>query len=231
MSRIALEGWQGLAAMLLIFVAGGCSSTRQTWISTDPRGAKLQVNGKDIGPAPASYVFNFKDASAYDVAASDPGYLDTKTHLTPDSPDLKNGVVKITLPPDEAFAATQPSDAANQWVLVQIDPRLSADAVWQKIVSAISDRYTHLTLLDARSGYLQSDFDSRRFPQPDRGGETVRTQMVVVLDTSQQPLVCKVKIVSQQSYGDAPTVWTDYPRVFPQDVALISQIRSQVGVQ
>jgi hypothetical protein len=230
MSRMLFQRSLGLVALIFASLAGGCSSAKPTMISSDPQGAKLQVNGKDIGAAPTTYTFSFSDTSSYDLTAAQPGYLDTKTKVTSDSPDLKTGLVKITLTADQAFSSTVPSDAANQWVLVQTDPKLNKETVWQKVVSAASDRYTHMTLLDEASGYLQSDSLSRPFPQPARSGMTVRTQMIAAI-ASQQPLVYKVKLVSQISYGDAPNSWTDYPRVFPEDAALVNQIRSQIGVQ
>jgi hypothetical protein len=220
-----------VAAAAALMLAVGCASpAKPTMLSTDPQGAKLQVNGRDVGLAPTTYTFDFSDTKSYDVTAAQPGFYDARVQVTPDSADVKTGLLKVSLSPDTAYAATVPSDAANQWALVQADPKLPKDAVWQRLVSVVTDRYTHLTSLDSLSGHLESATYSREFPHPSNKSITIRTQLVAAI-SSQQPLVYKVKIVSQSSYGTDPDRWTEYPRVFPEDADLVNKIRNQVGVQ
>ena len=230
-ARSSVRSPKRLLFAAALTLAAGCSSpAKPTMLSTDPQGAKLQVNGRDLGNAPTTYTFDFNDAKSYELTAVQPGYYDARMEVTPDTADIRSGLLKVALAPDTSFSATVPCEAANQWVLVQADPKLAKDVVWQRLVSVVTDRYTHLALLDNISGHLESATYSREFPHPTNKSVTVRTQLVAAI-SSQQPLVYKVKVVSQSSYGSAPDKWTDFPRVFPEDADLINKIRAQVGVQ
>jgi hypothetical protein len=230
--RLARPTALALAAMAWAGVGVGCCSPKQAIISTDPGGAKLSVNGKDIGAADKSYQFDFcHDVKQYDVTATQDGYFDATAVVKDDSPGLNDKFIKLTLVADQAHATTEvPTDPANQWAIIQASPGLTKDVVWQKMVSVVTDRFTHLTVLDATSGHLESATHQKEFPNPSQGSMTIRTQLVASI-SSEQPLVYKVKLVSQVGYGASPDKWTDYPRVYKEEAKLIDSIRDQIGVR
>lgn len=231
--------------LLAAGLAGGCAAAVvPATLSTEPAGAKVKVEGTDLGTAPVAYTFDFGKTSEFKVVASQPGYFDATTKVTSDTPDLASRLIKLSLVKDEAYAATvvppDPQDGANKWIVIQVDSKKARDAkelaaVWQSLVSAATGRYNHIPVSDERTGHLETDWAKQTFPHPDKRSVTVRTQLVTRMPKSDpgagQALVYEVKILSQVGYGSSPDQWSDYPRVFPDDLTLLNQIRDDLHVK
>lgn len=52
-----LRGVRATGALLLLFFLAGCVE-RRLWVRTDPPGAKVRINGDEVGRAPLSWRFD-----------------------------------------------------------------------------------------------------------------------------------------------------------------------------
>ena len=141
-----------------------------------------------------------------------------------------------------ALEVTTTSEAANNWLRVQVEPSLAPDAVWQKLVDSVTGDYSSLEMLDAASGYMRSVYNIRRFGQPGSGAEfVVRTRFICTI-SSKSPLVYKMKIESEWSapqrvgglFAPQQSVqsdWLPYDRVFKPDAQLVEELQSRLGVK
>jgi ATP-dependent phosphoenolpyruvate carboxykinase len=108
-----------------------------------------------------------------------------------------------------------------------VDPSLSPEVVWQKVVDSVTSRYPSLEMLDAASGYMRSVYVNQKFKGPD-GDYQVRTRFICSI-SSKTPLVYKMKIESEMS--SAHQDWLPYDRVFKEDGQLIEEIQGRLGVK
>jgi hypothetical protein len=142
-----------------------------------------------------------------------------------------------------ALQVTTTSDAANNWLRVQVEPSLAPDVVWQKLVDSVTGCYPSLEMVDATSGYMRSVYNIKRFGQPGSGDQfTVRTRFICSI-SSKSPLVYKMKIESEWSaplqvnrglFAPQEVVqqdWASYDRVFKPDAQLIEELQSRLGVK
>jgi len=143
-----------------------------------------------------------------------------------------------------AIQVTTTSEAANNWLRVQVEPSLAPDVVWQKLVDSVTGCYPSLEMVDATSGYMRSVYNMRRFGDQGSGNEfIVRTRFICSI-SSKSPLVYKLKIESEWS-GPAQIKrgglfapdqiiqqdWTPYDRVFKSDAQLVEELQSRLGVK
>lgn len=130
----------------------------------------------------------------------------------------------------QALLATTTSDAANNWLRIQIDPSMQPDAAWQKLMDSVTGYYPDLEMIDVPSGYIRSVYTVRQFGAPAANGSfQVRTRFVCTI-ASKTPLVYKIKIeseMSMQPYGE----WAPYSRVFNQDQSVIEELQNRLGVK
>jgi hypothetical protein len=128
-----------------------------------------------------------------------------------------------------ALQVTTTSDAANNWLRVQVDPSLAPDIVWQKLVDSVTGCYPSLEMIDAASGYMRSVYNIRKFGKPGSAEEfEVRTRFICSI-SSKSPLVYKMKIESEWSTPQQD--WSPYDRVFKQDAELVDELQSRLGVK
>src|SRR5277367_2472546 len=69
-------------------------------------------------------------------------------------------------PQQEALQVTKTSDAANNWLRVQVDPSLVPDVAWQKLMDSVTGYYPDLEMIDVPAGYIRSTYTVRQFGQP-----------------------------------------------------------------
>lgn len=216
-----------LLALAALSLVASCSSTRNVTITSDPNGAMIQLDGRNVGPAPASTTLDFKDKQSVVVSAVQDGYFPEVVALNPDSRAVKKGHLKLVLMEDEAWKVTTTSEATNNWLRVQIDPTIQSDDVWQKLIDSVTTRYASLEQLDSDSGYVRTVSERRRFTGP-RGEYAVRNRFLCSM-SSRDPLIYKFKV--QSEITDRRGDWTPYERVFTEDAALIEELRDRLGIK
>jgi len=213
-----------LCAMNLGLV--GCSTPRVAIIS-EPPDVFITVDGNNVGNTPITYQFDFSKAPTTVVSATKPGYLGEQVVLSKNSNLIRDHQLKLVLQKDEAYHLTTTSEAANNWLRVQVDSKIAPDAVWQKLVDSVTSRYPSLEMIDAASGYIRSVYSTRRFKSA-KGEFQVRTRFISSI-SSKEPLVYKMKIESESS--ELRQDWVPYARVFKEDAQLIEEIQSRLGVK
>ena len=131
---------------------------------------------------------------------------------------------------NQVLQVTKTSDAANNWLRIQVDPTLAPDVAWQKLMDSVTGYYPDLEMIDVPSGYIRSTFTTRQFGQPGaKNSFQVRTRFVCTI-ASKTPLIYKIKIESEQA-GPPYLDWTSFNRVFNQDQQVIEELQSRLGVK
>jgi hypothetical protein len=205
----------------------GCAATT-TQINSDPAGAQILVNDTAVGAAPVTYEFDFSKSPTTVLKAVKPGYFDEELSLTSHnaSDKIKDGQLLLSLDEDQSFKVTTSSDAVNNWLRIQVDTNLDKDAMWQKLVDAVTSRYPSLEMIDNNSGYLRSVYISRKFKSRD-GEFEIRTRFVGSI-ASKSPLVYKIKVESELRGGTED--WKPFQRIFVEDQQLVEEVQSRLGV-
>jgi len=225
-ARTAQANFQLLLLICLCAALVGCA-TPDTNIVSQPQGAEVMINGVNLGTTPIHHQFDFKQTPTSTVVASKPGYHNQQLIITKESSGIHDNQLVIVLPEDEAYKVTTTSDADNAWLRVQVDPSLSPDVVWQKVVDSVTSRFPSLEMLDAASGYMRSVYINQKFNGPD-GDYQVRTRFICSI-SSKTPLVYKLKIESEISAGHQD--WMPYDRVFKEDAQLVEELQGRLGVK
>lgn len=209
--------------LLLILLACSACATRDVLVTSEPRGAFVQVDGSNVGHAPLRHVFDFSEKTTFTVSALSAGYLRAETTVTKESLDGRE--LHLVLMEDPSWRATTTTDATNAWLRVQVNADMGLDAAWQRIVDALTERYGALEQLDPISGYLRTAATVRRFRGPD-GEFKIRTRLVGVV-ASRQPLVLKLKLECDRSERDGD--WQAWTRPFKEDASLIEELQNRLG--
>jgi hypothetical protein len=187
----------------------------------------IVINGVNTGTTPVHYKFDFSKTPTSVLAASKVGYINEQLVINKESSGIHDNQLNVVLAEDEAYKVTTTSDAANNWLRVQVDASLAPDVVWQKIVDSVTSRYPSLEMIDAASGYMRSVYSIRKFKGPD-GDFQVRTRFICSI-SSKTPLVYKMKIESEMSNSHQD--WLPYDRVFKEDAQLVEEIQGRLGVK
>ena len=210
--------------MCIMLGAVGCATP--TTVTTNPDGAFVSVDGRGIGNSPAKFTFDFLRQPVYRVPASKPGYFDASVTVASDGLVVP-GVLALNLKPDESYTQTTTTDATNRWLRIQVPDSVKQEEVWQKLVDAVTGRYSSLEQMDNSSGYLRSASMGRSFKDPSGGDFSIRTQFLGAV-SSRSPIVYKVKIVSERSTPDGN--WVPFDRVFKEDAELLDELQTRLGV-
>ena len=197
-------------------------------IYTDPDGAYVMVNNKDLGDAPQQY--QYSNGASFRVLASKDGYFDSKADFYADSPELRDGVIHMSLRENPVWRATTTSRATNVWLRVQINEKFSESDVWQRVIDSVTSAYDSLEQLDPSSGYIRSTERQRTWDLGGKQGRyTVRTQVIGSI-ASAKPLIYKFKLKSEYSTGGADD-WQPYGRVFHEDAEMIEELTNRLGLK
>ena len=214
----------GIYAALLSTV--GCSSNLTTLILTEPPGAFVKVGSTNKGPAPVEHRFDFSEKHQEVVQATLAGYFPVREVVT--RQDLNPGeALTIALEADPLWAETIESQATNRWLRIHVNPDFALDDMWTRIVDSISSRYSVIEVLDPVSGYVRSAAETRTFQS--RGKMVAARTQIIGTISSNEPLVYKLKIISDSSIAGGP--WMPYDRVFKDDAQLIDELQNRLSIR
>jgi hypothetical protein len=197
-------------------------------INSNPEGTTVLENGASTGATPRNHTFDYSPHTYCDVTVRKPGYLDMTMQLIADTELAGRGTLIFDLPQDPSWQETTTSQAANQWLRVQVAERITREVMWQTLVDAVSSRYSNIEQLDAGSGYIRSAPIARTYKHPTKGDFIIRTQFLGSISTN-QPLVYKMKI--QGEYSEHPGQWIPFERIFSGDQQLIDELQSRLGLK
>ena len=205
----------------------GCQ-TAPTQIVSEPSEAVITVNGNNLGNSPVSYLFDFGREPSIEVQAVKTGYFTEQALLTgSDNSKIKDGRLLLRLDEDESYLATTTSEATNSWLRIQADAGLDKEAVWQRIVDAVTSRYPGMEMMDVVSGYVRSVYSNRKFKSR-RGDFEVRTRFVGTI-ANRDPLTYKLRLDSDIRANAED--WRPFSRVFREDQQMVEEIQSRLGMK
>ncbi len=112
----------------LLFI-GGCSTTKQVTIASDPQGAVVLVDGAAIGVTPVTKELTFGEQKAFEIVLKKEGYEEGKLTIEPTPPDKTMYQLKLkkveTAPIDLFSVEPQNTDKGIRFV-VNRTPTLAA---------------------------------------------------------------------------------------------------------
>jgi hypothetical protein len=210
----------------LAILAAGCSSDNKA-IITDPPGADVTINDTPIGQTPLKFDFDFDKRMKYEVSVTKDGYLSAAQTIYSDTAMAHAGQLRYDLPKDPSWQETTESQAANTWLKIQISPQFTQESMWQRLVDSITTRYANIEQMDQASGYIRSVPIVKTYKTP-AGNDSIRTYFLGSI-ASADPLVFKVKIVSERSAGQDQ--WLPWHRIFREDDELIEELQNRMGMK
>lgn len=216
-----------IMAALFSVAMVGCA-TRTMTITSNPDHASVFINGNPAGDTPVKYTFDYGQRTYYDVVVRKPGFLEVSRQLIGDTDAANQDTLAFDLASDPAYKETTASEAANQWLRVQVPPRITREAMWQTLVDAVTSRYSNVEQMDPSSGYIRSAPITKTYQNPGRGEYSIRTQFIGSI-VSTDPLVYKMKI--QSEYSDHPNQWVPFDRIFSADQQLIEELQNRLGLK
>ena len=221
----------GTVCLVLAATAPVVAAKRLTIDTSPVKQGRVFVDGTFVGVAPVTLQLKLKKHQIATVTAEKAGALGLWQR---DVTKNEKGPVFVRLEENTALAETVESDVANTWLTItprttrQADGSVDEDAVWQRIVSIVTDNFSDLEQLDRSSFYLRTTWRVRRFPH-----SVMRNRLIVKRGVTDQ-LSVRVQLESVA----VTTIDTDAEidlerfsptsRVFLSDEATIDYLRDQL---
>lgn len=187
--------------------------------------AEIYINGKLIGKGSTVVTVPSKDCVT--VIAKKIGFLTEKIEFC--------NKKKMTSPPktyyiemrrDDAYDASIQTDIANVDIEIQASS-MDKDTAWKLINQIVLSSIDVIEMTDKETGYLRTAWSLKTFSQ-----STVRTR-IIIKEASTEPLVFKVKLISEAS--DLPLVsvksdelFKEWDRVLRSYSGVISEFQARV---
>lgn len=163
--------------------------------------AEIYINGKMVGKG--STEVTVPSDACVTVVVQKIGYLTEKIEFC-----NKKGMTKppksyyIEMKRDDAYDASIQTDIAN--VDIELNVRgTSKDEAWKLINQIVLNYIDVIEMTDKETGYLRTAWSLKSFKQ-----NTIRTR-IIVKEASDDPLVFKVKLISEQSGQPMTSVKSD----------------------
>ena len=138
-----------LLFLALLFPLAACSSTRTVAFSSEPPGAMIQIDGKNVGVTPITHPIDFEESPRVIVGAILAGYHTEQLAVDKSTPAVKRAHLNLVLMPDEAWNVTTTCEATNSWMRIQVEPSLDLETVWQKMMKFFFLRNFLISLISA----------------------------------------------------------------------------------
>ena len=164
--------------------------------------AEIYVNGKLLGKGSTEVTVPKDDCVT--VIAKKIGYLTETIEFC-----NQKGVTDppktyfISMKNDDAFDASVQTDIANVDIEVKVS-EMDKDKAWKLINQIVLNYIDVIEMTDKETGYLRTAWSLQTFQQ-----NTIRTRMIVK-ESSSNPLVFKVKLVSEESGNTMTSVKDDH---------------------
>jgi hypothetical protein len=196
-----------------------------------PQG-RVFVNDQFVGVAPVTVDLKVSKGTVVKAWAEKDGALGWITEFSKD----QNQTVVIRLEEDEAVKQTVMSDIANKWLT--LDPTatggpgkiIDEGEAWKKIVSIVTDNFREIEQLDRSSFYLRSAWRVRRYPY-----SVIRNRLIIkrgvtshlTVKVELESQIYRFKETTQASDRVRDELFTETPRIFPEDRDTIQILRDQ----
>ena len=187
--------------------------------------ADIYVNGKLLGKG--NLELSVQKKGCLTVVVKRIGFLTEKIEFCnkkgyPDPPKS----YYLELQRDDSFDASIQTDIAN--VDIEIKAKNGKDKAWKLINQIVLSNIDVIEMTDKETGYLRTAWALKTFKQ-----NTIRTR-IIVKESSSDPLVFKVKLVSEYSGIPMTSVKSDelykeWDRVLRTYSNLVSELQARVN--
>lgn len=221
-----------LSVCLAMAVAAPAAAAKRFTIDTTPvKEGRIFIDGDFVGVAPVTVELKLKKHQTARVTTEKPGALALwEREISP----AEKGTVYVRLEEHEALAETVESDVANTWLTITPkltrgpDNSVNEDAVWQKIVSVVTDNFADLEQLDRSSFYLRTAWRVRRFPHSILRNRVVIKRGVTDLLSVRVQLESFELVSADPNAKIADDLFTETSRIFLDDKETIDFLRDQL---
>lgn len=217
---------------LVLAVTAPAVAAKKFSIDTTPvKNGRVFVDGRFVGVAPVTVELKLKKHEVATVTAEKVGALGLwQREFSKD----EKGTIYVRLEENVALAETEESDVANTWLTITPkrtrgrDSSVDEDAVWQRIVSVVTDNFADLEQLDRSSFYLRTAWRVRRFPH-----SVMRNRLVVKRGVTDQ-LSIRVQLESfemvsaESDFKMDDDLFAPTARIFSDDKETIDYLRDQL---
>jgi len=160
-------------------------------VGTSEKDAEIYINGKLVGKGSALVTVANDDCVT--VVAKKIGYLEERIEFcNKDDMTKPPKTHYIEMRRDDAYDASIQTDIANIDIDLKVE-NMSKDDAWKLINQIVLGKIDVIEMTDKETGYLRTAWSLKTFQQ-----STVRTR-IIVREANDNPLVFKVKLVSEVS--------------------------------
>lgn len=213
-----------LGLFLLSFTNTAFAGKKTIQLSTSEPDAKIYIDGKLMGNGQAEVVV--LSNSCVTVRAEKIGFLtETITFCNKKEAAKPPKSYYIEMHRDDAYDASVQTDIAN----IDIELKTSLDEIdaWKLMSQIITSYFDVIEVTDRETGYLRTSWVVQSFQQ-----NTIRSRVIVKLGNS-DPLVYKVKLVSEESRHAGTSVKSDelyreWDRVLRKFENIIEELRTRL---
>lgn len=191
----------GLIAFLLIGLSNPAMAGKKSIIfSSSESDAKIYIDGKLMGNGQVEVIV--MSNSCVTVKVEKVGYLiETITFCNKKESSKPPKSYYCEMHRDDAFDASVSTDIAN--IDIEIKTSKEELAAWKLLSQIITSYFDVIEVTDRETGYLRTAWVIQTFQQ-----NTIRSRVIVKLGNS-DPLVYKVKLVSEESRMPGTSVKSD----------------------
>lgn len=222
-----------LLSIICLFVGSQCFAgndnliygKKRVKVGVSETDAEIYVNGKLLGKGSAEVTVPKNDCVT--VVAKKVGFLTETIEFC-----NQKGVTKppktyfINMINDDAFDASVQTDIANVDIEVKVTA-MDKDKAWKLINQIVLNYIDVIEMTDKETGYLRTAWSLQTFQQ-----NSIRTRMIVK-ESSSNPLVFKVKLVSEESGNSMTSVkddhlYKEWDRVLRSYTNVFSELQARV---
>ncbi|MES2003224.1 MAG: PEGA domain-containing protein [Bacteroidota bacterium] len=180
-----------VSVFFLSCITGSFAAEKVT-ITTSPQTARVYVNGVQMGTGKVEIKISKNDCLTVEVKQE--GYIgESRTYCVKKGMADPPSTDYIQLQEDESYTSSIESNIANTEIQINVNATKSREDAWKQVVSTVLDKFDVLENSDEKAGYLRTSWVGMSFK-----ANTVRIRMIVK-QSSEKPLVYKVKFVSEAS--------------------------------
>ncbi|WP_066225458.1 hypothetical protein [Formosa haliotis] len=193
-------------------------------LSCSEHDAEIYVNGKLVGKGALDIKVPDKGCSTVEVKKA--GFLTEKMEFCnkKDMPKPPNKY-QFSMVKDEAFEVTMASDLANEDVTIKATK--GKDDSWKLINQIVLSHFDVIEMNDKETGYIRTAWVVDAFAK-----SAVRTRLIVK-ESSSDPLIYKVKLVSEHTdehvLGATKDIqFREWNRILKKYETLVTEIQARV---
>lgn len=197
-TKFAITRWLFVLMISLSFITQ-TKAAEKVVITTSPQTARIYVNGVQMGTGKIEIKISKNDCLTVEVRQE--GYIqESRTYCVRKGMADPPSTDYIQLQEDESYTSSIESNIANTEIQINVNADKSREEAWKQLIGTVLDKFDVLENSDEKAGYLRTSWVGMSFK-----ANTIRIRLIVK-QSSEKPLVYKVKFVSESS-GKSSTAY------------------------